>query len=263
MATGRRINHVVILMLENRSFDHYFGFSKPAPGQKCENLLGPNSNLFNLLDPSRPKSSSNPSFQVKKPAPFAVHDKDGPSHSFNSVCVQLCNNKSGPSATFPVKNNGFVRNYRDTLLGHMPNVPKDVIAEVMTSFAPEQLPAMNKLAQEFCLCDHWFCEVPGPTMPNRMYIHAATSEGYARNAFDRPFTSKTVYELFEEAKLTWTTYFHDFNEVLQFKALKTTPDHFRRFEERWNKDIANGDLANYSFILPRFLNETATKRCQL
>jgi phospholipase C len=70
MATGRRINHVVILMLENRSFDHYFGFSKPAPGQKCENLLGPNSNLFNLLDPSRPKSSSNPSFQVKKPAPF-------------------------------------------------------------------------------------------------------------------------------------------------------------------------------------------------
>jgi phospholipase C len=74
------------------------------------------------------------------------------------------------------------------------------------------------------------------------------------------FTSKTVYELFEEAKLTWATYFHDFNEVLQFKALKTTPDHFRPFEERWKKDVASGDLANYSFILPRFLNKSATKR---
>jgi len=133
------------------------------------------------------------------------------------------------------------------------------IAEVMQSFAPTQLPAINQLANEFCLCDRWFCEVPGPTMPNRMYIHAATSEGYVHNAFKRDFTSKTIYELVQEKGLTWTTYFHDLTEVLQFKNLGQAPDHFRRFEERWSSDVASGDLPNYVFILPRFNNKKATE----
>jgi phospholipase C len=256
----RRINHVIVLMLENRALDHLFGFFKPGTGQTIENLLGTAPTKSNLLDPSKPQSADNPSIPVRKPAPFAVHDKEGPSHSFNAVCIQLCNDQSGPSAAAPVKNNGFVRNYKDHLLRSTHKVDKKNLAEVMASFAPTQLPTINALAKGFCLCDHWFCEVPGPTMPNRMFIHAATSEGYVHNAFDRPFTSKTIYELFQEANLTWATYFHDFNEVLQFKSLAQTPDHFRRFEDRWKADVANNDLPNYSFILPRFLNISEAKR---
>lgn len=254
MALQTRIKHVVVLMLENRSFDHMFGFASAPAGQTIENLVG--KNLSNLVDPSKPKSSTNPEIPVKKTAPFAVHDKEGPSHSFNGTNVQLCNNRSGPSAQNPIRNNGFVRNYRDHLLQSTHTVDKNNLAEVMKSFSPTQLPAINALARNFCLCDHWFCEVPGPTMPNRMYIHAATSEGYVHNAFDREFTSKTIYELFATAGKSWATYFHDFNEVLQFKALDKTPDHFRRFDERWADDVANGNLATYSFILPRFMNKT-------
>jgi phospholipase C len=259
MAALGRIEHVVVLMLENRSFDHYFGFFKPSTGQTVENLTGPNSDLFNLLDPSAPASGNNPTFKVSKPAPFAVHDKEGPSHSFNSVCVQLCNDRKGPSPQRPVRNNGFVRSYKDNLLQRTHKVDEKVIAEVMASFSPKQLPALNALARNFCLCDHWFCEVPGPTMPNRMFIHAATSEGYVHNAFDRPFTSKTVYELLEGKKLTWATYFHDLNEVLQFKKLKKTSETFRRFDERWASDVAGDKLPHYSFILPRFLNKNGRR----
>jgi phospholipase C len=254
-----RIKHLVILMLENRSLDHLFGFFQPASGQQIENLQGSNAALFNLLDPSQPESASNPKFTVGQPAPFAVHDKDGPPHSFNAVCIQLCNSQSGPSATNPVKNNGFVRAYKDDLLRRSHNVTREQIGEVMHSFAPAQLPAINQLANEFCLCDHWFCEVPGPTMPNRMYIHAATSEGYVHNAFNRDFSSKTVYELVQDKGLTWTTYFHDLSEVLQFKNLGQAPDHFRRFEDRWSSDVASGNLPNYIFILPRFNNKKATQ----
>lgn len=64
MASQDRIKHVIVLMLENRSFDHYFGFFKPATGQKVENLLGANAGLSNLLDPSKPASANNPSFKV-------------------------------------------------------------------------------------------------------------------------------------------------------------------------------------------------------
>jgi len=100
-------------------------------------------------------------------------------------------------------------------------------------------------------------------MPNRMFLHAATSEGYVHNDFKRNYTSKTVYELFAEKGFTWATYFHDLNEVLQFGNLVQTPpgpqmaDHFRRFEERWASDVAQGNLPNYTFILPRFLNQRA------
>jgi phospholipase C len=253
-----RIKHVVVLMLENRSFDHLFGFFTPATGQTIENLRGGNAALSNLLDPSKPASGSNPAVPVAHPAPFAVHDKEGPSHSFNAVCVQLCNDKDGPTAARPVKNNGFVRSYKDDLLRRTHTVDQGIVAEVMASFDPIQLPAINELAREFCLCDHWFCEVPGPTMPNRMFIHAATSEGYVHNAFKRDFTSKTIYELVAGQGLTWCTYFHDLNEVLQFKNLGMSSDHFRRFDQRWTTDVAGGQLPNYVFILPRFNNKKGT-----
>jgi phospholipase C len=253
-----RIQHIVVLMLENRSFDHIFGFSQPAPGQSIENVSSSSTGFSNRLDPSKPASATNPEFSAATPAPFAVHDKDGPSHSFNAVNVQLCNSKTGPSTTTPVKNNGFVRSYKDSLTSGSHHPTAEQIREVMQSFGPDQLPAINQLAAEFCLCDHWFCEVPGPTMPNRMFIHAATSEGYVHNAFQRDYTSKTIYELVAEKGLTWCAYFHDFNEVLQFKNLEVSTTHFRRFDERWKSDASQGNLPNYVFILPRFVNKSAT-----
>jgi phospholipase C len=251
-----RINHFIVLMLENRSFDHMFGFFPPPAGEKIENVLALNSPPVNLLDPDNPESASNPAFQISQQAPFAVDDKDGPSHSFNSVNVQLTNDKRGPSASSPIENNGFARNYADELKPHFRVVDREHIQQVMQCFAPDQLPALNQLAREFCLCDHWHCEVPGPTMPNRMFVHAATSEGYVHNDFKRPFTSKTVYELFEEKGLTWAAYFSDLTDLFQFEKLERTPDHFRRFDS-WADDVAAGKLPNYTFLFPRFMNGKA------
>jgi phospholipase C len=101
-----RINHFIVLLLENRSFDHLFGFFPPPVGQNIENLLALDSLPINLLDPSKPLSADNPSFATSQPAPFAVDDKDGPSHSFNSVNVQLTNSSRGPSDSVPIRNNG-------------------------------------------------------------------------------------------------------------------------------------------------------------
>lgn len=251
-----KIEHIVVLLLENRSFDHIFGFAQHAAGQLIDNLLTIQQPPRNLLDPSRPESASNPSFAASNPAPFAVHDREGPSHSFNAVNTQLTSNIAGPSAQHPVLNNGFVRSYADDLLRRTHTVDRSHVAEVMQCFSPDQLPAINQLAREFCLCDQWHCEVPGPTMPNRMFIHAATSEGYVHNNFKRPYTSKTIYELFEEKGLTWATYFHDLNEIFQFQKLTQSKAHFRRFDA-WPADVAAGNLPNYTFWVPRFNNTKA------
>jgi phospholipase C len=67
-----RIKHFIALMLENRCFDHLFGFFPPPDGETIENLLALNSLPGNLLDPSKPESANNPAFTVSQPAPFAV-----------------------------------------------------------------------------------------------------------------------------------------------------------------------------------------------
>ena len=83
------------------------------------------------------------------------------------------------------RNNGFARNYGDNLKPRLLVVDRRHVRHVMQCFAPDQLPLLNQLAREFCLSDHWHCEVPGPTMPNRMFVHATTSEGYVHDDFKR------------------------------------------------------------------------------
>ena len=76
-----RIKHFVVLMLENRSLDHVFGFFQQSPGQTTENLQAANASLLNLLDPSQPESATNPKFTVSQPAPFAARGARSSTHA--------------------------------------------------------------------------------------------------------------------------------------------------------------------------------------
>jgi len=79
----------------------------------------------------------------------------------------------------------------------------------MNCFDPVQLPVLSTLAQNFVLCDHWFADVPGPTMPNRAFVHAATSQGYTWNANWKPkFTCKTIYDrIAAKSGCSWRSYY--------------------------------------------------------
>lgn len=242
-----RIEHVVVLMLENRSFDHIFGFRPGVNG-----LTGKESNLLN---PAAPRSSSNPAFVVDSTAPYAVLAGNGPGHSVEATNYQLCNDKGGPSSTLQATNNGFVRSYHDELFrDRVPNPSAQVLAVVMEAFAAKQLPSINALADAFCVCDNWFAEVPGPTQPNRLYMHAATSTGFALNNWKRILNVRTIYNSLQDAGFSWATYSFDHNEVLEFSQVNSQTPNFKEFESAFKGDVARGTLANYSFILPRFFN---------
>ena len=88
-ASTSPIEHVVVLMMENRSFDHMFGFRQGINGLKGDES--------NLLDPTKPESTTNPKFEVNNGAPYAVLAGQGPGHSLHAANVQLCNNKLGPT----------------------------------------------------------------------------------------------------------------------------------------------------------------------
>jgi phospholipase C len=247
MDTTGRIEHVVVLMLENRSFDHLFGF---RPG--VEGLKGTE---FNLLDPSKPESSTNRAFHVTGGANYATESGQGPGHSIAAANDQICNNKNGPSAAFPARNNGFVKNYVLELHNDKVGSPTDdEIAAVMEAFQPNRLPAINALADAFCVCDHWFSEVPGPTQPNRLFMHSATSAGYVHNDWKHIFNQRTIYNNLEDAGKTWATYDFDLNEVRNFSQVNKRTANFKRFDPTFAADAKAGKLPNYSFILPRFNN---------
>jgi len=158
-------------MLENRSFDHLLGFSAitgidAETGQPtgANGLTGKESNSLNGVEST-----------VSQPADFSM--VVDPGHEFPDVLCQLC----GPSASYAsggnypaIDNSGFVASYAAACAkAKLTRSP----AEILTSYSADQLPVLNALAKEFAVCDQWYASMPGPTWPNRMFVHAASSAG--------------------------------------------------------------------------------------
>jgi len=83
----------------------------------------------------------------------------------------------------------------------------------MKCFTPAQLPVLTTLAKEFALCDHWFSSMPGPTWPNRFFVHAASAGGldHSPNLLEEigmpyRFDNGTIFDLLDAEKLDWTVY---------------------------------------------------------
>lgn len=149
-------------MLENRSFDHVFGFS---PINGTDAVTGKPTTIARP-DPavnSNTDTQTNTAYPVHNGADFSFEKLDlDPGHEFGDVQQQL----TGP-------NLGFVNNY----VSHKPAKP----GRVMDCFSPTQLPVLNQLAAEFVICDNWYSSLPGPTWPNRFFMMAATSGGLTKS----------------------------------------------------------------------------------
>lgn len=242
------IDHFVVLMLENRSFDHMFGFRAGVNGV----AQAPAATIDGFA-PITPTPD----------APFELPTRraQGPLHNVVDVNLQVFGDMKGPQgpidASVPVPSEGFLLSYlggfeRD--VGRPPS--QDELAWVMQCLAPGALPAITALADHFVLCDRWHCEVPGPTHPNRLYVHAGTSGGYAHNVFKLPLSLLTIYELLQTNGQSWATYAFDDNEVLKFTRIQQNVDNFRHFDPQFVQDCDSGNLPNYSFIVPRFNSST-------
>ncbi|MCA9661503.1 MAG: alkaline phosphatase family protein [Myxococcales bacterium] len=170
------IDHIVVLMMENRSFDHYFGARKLVEGEASNGLSG---------------DESNPTYEGEDIQVFKMNDfepKDPP-HGWESCHFQF---NLGD-------NNGFVVENEKANPGFE--------AQVMGYHVRDQLPALYELADNFTNCDNWYASVMGPTWPNRFYLNAATSGGEKDN-FPNPLL-KTIWHLLVDADVSSRIYFTD------------------------------------------------------
>ncbi len=160
------VENIFVLMLENRSFDHVFGFSD-IQGEDA--VSGEPTKIIGLDSTST----------AKTPADLSLKNIDVDSgHEFSNVLDQLC----GMGAVYPdpvttgypaINNSGFIESYKDSK-AKMPE-------RIMHCFSEDQLPVLNALAKGFAVCDNWFSSLPGPTWPNRFFMLAATSGGLTKS----------------------------------------------------------------------------------
>jgi phospholipase C len=212
------IDTIVVLCMENRSFDHYLGALRFLEGRMdIDGLDGSESNpqpgggsvgVFNLMD-------------------YTVVD---PPHGWDDCHAQF----NGGA------NDGFV-------IAHAgPNQH-----EVMGYHVRNQIPITYALADAYGICHRWFCSVMGPTWPNRFYLHGATSEGTQGNTPVLSFTS--IFDLLEDAGLTHVNYYSDVpwcsGAYLKVSGISAIENFF---------GAANaGTLPNFSIIDPGFFGSGA------
>lgn len=236
----RKIEHVVVLMYENCSFDHMLGHL-PCGGQ----LTGAE---YNLLDPADPASERVP---VTRRATYRT--LMDPLHDLLSVNTQLFGPL--PTTADPAPMCGFVQS-------GIAAAAQDEEAgkTVMDCFTPARLPALSTLASEFCLCDRWFSSVPGPTWPNRFFVHAATSDGQVSNTVLHPYEMRTLYDSLNESTppRTWGIYFNDIPHSLALRRLWPYRERVKHYAA-FRADVDAGRLPNYTFIEPRYLDFLAWK----
>ena len=178
-----QIQHIFVLMLENRAFDHMLGFSGITGTDAATNLptslrglTGTETNTYNGTRKA-----------VSKPALFSMCVD--PAHEFTDVLGQLC----GSGTTYP---RGGPYPPITTLGSQLvtPRPAKERTARAIQKRSssrddPSQLPVLTALATEFAICDNWFCSMPGPTWPNRMFVHAASSGGLDHS----PTSTEIIY----------------------------------------------------------------------
>ena len=158
---------------------------------------------------------------------------------------------------------GFVTDYISNFTGEMGRQPTyEEYAQIMTGFTPEQVPVLNGLARGFGVFDHWFCEVPSQTLPNRSFWTSATSRGYVWNPptskFIKNSDSETIFNRLDAHGKTWKIYVSEpmalsWHVMIHYEALKDrAATHVVPFSQ-FETDAANGDLPDFSFIEPNLI----------
>ncbi len=229
------LKHVVVLMMENRSFDHMLG-ALHAEDARINGLAGNETN---------PDTANEPA-QVAPQAEFQSQLDPDPDHSFPAVQKQLFFGTPGPPAVAAMQ--GFVQSYWD----QQHNVAHS--HKIMYYFAPGKLPVLHTLAQSYAVFNGWFSSIPGPTVCNRAFAHYGTSFGQVNlDIFYVKDASESIYERMLAAGRTTKLYYFDPSSSTQevVNLLKNQPQIFGTYQQ-FLEDCKNNALPDYSFVEPNY-----------
>jgi phospholipase C len=222
------IDHIVLLMQENRSFDHYF--------QKLPEYGQPDVEVA-------PEGYTNPDPEGQPVAPF--HDTPScfvdTNHDWAGSHQQV---DGGKMDGFYTTNEGWSEMPLNGTLAMMSG------KRALSYYDGDDLPFYYALASQYAIADHYHCSLLGPTWPNRMYFYAASSFGLTDNVF--PTAPNTLPDYLEERQIDWKIYnsggvpgFGLFlDQFLKYRATHLFPI------EQFYADAAAGKLPQVALVDP-------------
>ncbi len=231
------IEHIVVLMLENRSFDHMLGYLSLEPGEP--DVDGLQAGMANEY-----AGREFPVFRIEKTSSTKAQD---PCHSGACVDRQVADD-----------NAGFAADYIQTRAD--PASAEPVV--VMGYYDGKQLPVYDFLARRFCVCDRWFCSLRGATFPNRLYAVAGRSAGSRDNASPPVYHLPSFVRRLDSAGASWRWYTHELFATIwavDRDYLPKTLDNVRPFSSPFSSEdffsaARSGALPDVAWIDPNFVD---------
>lgn len=287
------IKHVVVVMLENRSFDNVFGGLYPA----SENFHGLTGKEYNVVMTS-PSPTTFTVWQAASPQapwyePVTTIPNPDPGEYFEDMNVQLFGTKSPNTCASPTMG-GFAANYQgqSPTLDNPPHWPN--VRDIMQYYRADKLPTSFALAKTHAVSDVWFAAAPVQTLCNRTFVHTGTAsknpaipntsrvnnEDYTQGLtwekiitgnFEPPVTDTTVFEMLDigaggNSPLNWKVYYHDaplsalcdyvykyWYDISGGNVYGYYSDNPFQGITNFEWDIKHGTLATYSFIEPAYI----------
>jgi phospholipase C len=237
------LKHIVVLMMENRSFDHMLGSLK-AVNPAIDGLAGNETN---------PDSTGVPVSVAPNAAYQSQLDPD-PDHHFPAVDLQIFGGiTTAQDPNRQANMQGFVKSYFNQQF----NIAHSHL--IMNYFPQQMLPVLTGLAKEFAVFNRWFSSIPGPTLCNRAFAHYGTSFGQV--SMDVFYWNKqylSVYERLVAAGHTAKLYYYDeaSSSLEVVNLLQNQPALFGSFQD-FIRDCNRNLLPDYCFIEPNYTDHDA------
>lgn len=256
------IKHIVVLMLENRSFDNILGLTFEPDAKRVNDYYPKGDSRFpipingfniggrNVLSASVPTPDPGEFFQYMNQQIFGLKSP-------------LPVNSQSPTEFGPLgPMGGFVQNYEVALADY--DYPKVLLPTIMNLYSEEQLPVTTALGKAFAVLDTYHASAPCQTMPNRCFAEMGTALGFVNNdSYDgnyneshthAPYFGSTIFNHIDDTDgVEWRVYFGDFPLTLTMAGswIGLLEDKFHFFDQ-FKKDVDNNSLPAYSWIEPAY-----------
>jgi phospholipase C len=219
-------DHVVVVMMENHSFDNLLGALSRAGQSAADGLT---FDAAGAATNSNPGSSGTPDVVTAFPFPSTAQGSHV-SQTWNATHQQIDGGKM----------DGFVRSVAST--------------QPMGYYPPEVLPFAYSLARTFTVANRWFCSAPCQTVPNRRFLLAGTAYGAiatdATTVFGGSPPNGTIFDRLDAHGISWRNYFTDLPGTVVIPSIvERHPTHLRTVDKFYD-DCTAGKLPSVSFVDP-------------
>lgn len=277
-----KVDHIVVVMMENRSYDHVLGYRAQAPTNdgadgltpEMMEAIGAAAIAVQPLPPAEPGAEPLPAVHPLRLARFLPNEiglrtriPKGVGHELDDVEQQLAGRVDGPGGRKINDPRGFMENFREHRLGGNPEgedgcTPFTVLGYYEKNAAADanDLPVTAFFAEHFSYCDRYFCSHPGPTLPNRMYSLTGDVQ-YDRlgvpildnNHGDNFLLSRapSIYDALTRNGVSWRVYesFPSVTMLRMFARYATDDVNIRPLEDL-ARDVQQGNLPALTVIEP-------------